>query len=471
MSRLRFMSGNENHPDREDDNDAQSASTQVVPRDERVAKQIEELPASEGAQVLRDMSPSEAADVAEYLDPETAGRIFAEMDPEAAAHVLESMEPPEASMVVAAMDPDDRVDVLERLPDDVHEAIVREMTPKDRAEVDLLEQYPPDTAGGIMTTDVTALSEDFSIEEAVSELRRLHEQYEQMFYVYVIDRRRHLIGVLSMRDLILAKPDRKLRQIMRTEVARVPATMDQEQVAQLMRKNGYLALPVVDDQNRLIGLVTVDDVVDVMAEEATEDVQKMFGAGAEERLSSPWTFSFRQRILWLEVNLATAFLAAWVISRFESVIAAVPVLAAYQSIVSGMGGNGGAQALAVAIRGMALGEGGGRIIRHVLYREAVVGLVTGIVIGITTAIPAAFGVFGNGGHYNYLVLAGVIAAALMINHLLACITGVAIPFMMKWLGFDPAQSATVWATTVTDCCGFFATLGIAELCMHWLVLK
>jgi magnesium transporter len=416
------------------------------------------------------MSPSEAADVAEYLDPETAGRIFAEMDPEAAARVLEVMEPPEASMVVAAMDPDDRVDVLEQLPDDVHEAIVREMTPKDRAEVDLLEQYPPDTAGGIMTTDVTALSEDLSIEEAVSELRRLREQYEQMFYVYVIDRRRHLIGVLSMRDLILAKPDRRLRQIMRTEVARVPATMDQEKVAQLMRQKGYLALPVVDDQNRLIGLVTVDDVVDVMAEEATEDVQKMFGAGAEERLTSPWTFSFRQRIGWLEVNLLTAFMAAWVISRFESVISLVPVLAAYQSIVTGMGGNGGAQSLAVAIRGMALGETGARIIRHVLYRETIVGLFTGLVIGATTAIPAALGVFGGTKplNYNPYVLGGVVAAALMINHLLACITGVAIPFMMKWLGFDPAQSATVWATTVTDCCGFFATLGIAQLCMPYL---
>ncbi|MDB5172273.1 MAG: mgtE, partial [Phycisphaerales bacterium] len=320
------MTDHESNPDRDDDNESDSTapSPALMARDERVAKQIEEIPAAEGAQVLRDMSPSEAADVAEYLDPETAGRIFAEMDPEAAARVLEVMEPPEASMVVAAMDPDDRVDVLEQLPDDVHEAIVREMTPKDRAEVDLLEQYPPDTAGGIMTTDVTALSEDLSIEEAVSELRRLREQYEQMFYVYVIDRRRHLIGVLSMRDLILAKPDRRLRQIMRTEVARVPATMDQEKVAQLMRQKGYLALPVVDDQNRLIGLVTVDDVVDVMAEEATEDVQKMFGAGAEERLTSPWTFSFRQRIGWLEVNLLTAFMAAWVISRFESVISLVP---------------------------------------------------------------------------------------------------------------------------------------------------
>ena len=269
---------------------------------------------------LKRLSFADAADVAEYLDPDTAGRIFAEMDPQDAAHVVDGMESAEASMVLASMDPDDRVDVLEHVSDSVHDAIVKEFNAEDRAEVHLLEQYPPDSAGGIMTTQVTSLTENLTIAEAIVELRRLNEEYEQMFYVYVIDSRRHLIGVLSMRDLILSKPEKKLHQIMRTEVSRVPVLMDQERVAQLMRRNKYLAMPVVDDYNRLVGLITVDDIVDVMEEEATEDVQKMFGAGAEERLASPWTYSFRKRIGWLEVNLATAILAAWVISWFESTI-------------------------------------------------------------------------------------------------------------------------------------------------------
>lgn len=445
-------------------------SPEEIPRDEAVAQQIEEIPAADGADVMEGLSYQDAADVAEYLDPETAGRILAEMDPQAAAHVMDEMEAPEASRVVASMDPDDRVDVLEHVSDKVHDAIVKELDPADRADIQHLEQFPPDTAGGIMTTQVTSLTEDLTIEQAITELRRMNEEYEQMFYVYVVDSRRHLIGVLSMRDLILSKPEKRLNQIMRTEVARVPTMMDQEQVARLMRRNNFLAMPVVDDYNRLVGLITVDDIVDVIQSEATEDVQRMFGAGPEERLSSPWTYSFRQRIGWLEVNLATAFLAAWVISWFDNTIALVPVLAAYQSIVSGMGGNAGAQALAVAIRGIALGEGVRGMLVRVLYREAVVGLFAGVVIGISAGIPAAFGIFGGGLHtYNPVVLSAVVAVALMVNHLLACTTGVLIPFAMRALGFDPAQSATVWATTVTDCCGFFATLGIAQLCMKWLV--
>ncbi len=434
-----------------------------------VAQRIEEIPAPDGADVLEGLSPAAAADVAEYLDPNTAGRILSEMEPALAASVLTDMEAPEASMVLAAMDPDDAVDVLEHLPAAVHDAIVKEMEPAEQAEVRLLEQYPPDSAGGIMTTEVTSLEESLTVEQAIAELRRLNEELEQMFYVYVIDRRKHLVGVLSMRDLILSRPEKRLNQIMRPKVSRVPATMDQEQVARIMRRAGYLAMPVVDDQNRLLGIITLDDVMDVLEEEATEDVQKMFGAGAEERLTSPWFYSFRKRIGWLEVNLLTAFLAAWVVSWFDNTIAALPILAAYQSIVSGMGGNAGAQALAVAIRGMALGESGPRVLLQVLKREAIVGLLAGIVIGLTTAIPAALGVFGHKDyHYNYYVLAFVIASALIINHFLACTTGVVIPFAMKRMGFDPAQSATVWATTVTDCCGFFATLGLAYVFFHHL---
>src|SRR5690349_6422564 len=200
----------------------ETASAQANDRSERVANRIEEIPAADGADVLEVMPSQQAADVAEYLDPDTAGRILSEMDPALAASVLTDMEPPEASMVVAAMAPDDAVDVLEHLPARIHDAIVGEMEPDEAAEVRNLEQYPPDTAGGIMTPEVTALSEDLTVEEAINELRRLSEELEQMFYVYVVDRRKHLVGVLSMRDLILAKPDRTLSSIMRTHVASVP---------------------------------------------------------------------------------------------------------------------------------------------------------------------------------------------------------------------------------------------------------
>ena len=433
-----------------------AAAQEDVPRD--VANRIEEIPAADGAHVLENLPTDEAADVAEYLDPTTAGAILSEMDPTLAASVLTDMEVPEASMVLAAMDPDDRVDVLEHVPGPLHDQLVGQMDAEDVEEVRQLEQYPPDTAGGIMTTQVTALYEYLTVEDAVSQLRELNEQLEQMFYVYVIDRRGHLIGVLSMRDLILARPTTLLRRIMRPEVRSVPATMDQEHVARLFRKHGYLALPVVDERNRLVGLITVDDVVDVVEEEATEDVQKMFGAGAEERLTSPWSFSFRKRVWWLLVNLATAFMAAAVVGLFSKTIEKMVVLAFYMPIIAGMGGNASAQAMAVAVRGIALGQVDRSLLGRVMVRQFLVGLMTGLVIGfVTGAIALIFH------HDRGVQLAVVVTLALIINHCLATVSGAAIPFIMKSMGFDPAQSATIFATTVTDVGGFFSLLGLAAL--------
>jgi magnesium transporter len=423
------------------------------------AHTIEEVPDADGAQLLADLTPAEAAQVAEFLDPETAGHVLSRMEHGAAAAVINAMEVEEAAMVLAEIPPDDRVDVLAHVEPARREQLLGEMSAADAAEVRQLRQYPPDSAGGIMTPDVTALPIDLTTQGAIEELRRLNETLEQMFYVYVVDKAGRLVGVLSMRDLILAKPDRKVADIMRRNVVSVPATMDQEEVARLIRKYKYLAVPVTDSRNRLLGIITVDDVVDVIQDEATEDVQKMAGAGAEERLTSPWDFSFKKRIWWLEVNLATAFMAAAVIALFQDVFQKFAILAAYQTVVSGMGGNASAQAMAVAIRGIALGEVDKSLLFQILRREFLVGLISGVVIGTTTAVIAV-----SFNYPNHGILLGVIVfLALIINHTMACVSGVTIPFVMKWLGFDPAQSATIFATTVTDCCGFFSTLGLASI--------
>ncbi|HEY7119649.1 MAG TPA: magnesium transporter, partial [Tepidisphaeraceae bacterium] len=423
---------------------------------EGVAERIEDLPAPDGAAVMERMTPAMSADVAEALDPETAGQILSEMDATLAASVIADMEVPEASMVLEAMDPDDRVDILEHVPQPLHDQLINEMAALEAAEVRSLEQYPPDTAGGIMTTDVTALDENLTVEQAIEELRRLSEELEQMFYVYVVDRRKHLVGVLSMRDLILARPGRKLNEIMIPNVSALPAPMDQEEVARLFDKYGYMAMPVVDAKNRLIGIVTVDDVVDVLQEEATEDVQKMFGAGAEERLNSRWQFSFKMRVWWLIVNLATAFLAGAVVGAFEDTLHSLTLLAIYMPIVAGMGGNAGAQAMAVSIRGLALGKVDRKLLWHVMWRELIVGVAMGIVVGLITAAVALLW------HHN-AGLGLVVGLALIVNHTLACTSGAAIPFIMKKLGFDPAQSSTIFATTFTDCGGFFVCLGLAKI--------
>ncbi|HEX8524545.1 MAG TPA: CBS domain-containing protein, partial [Tepidisphaeraceae bacterium] len=218
-------------------------ATDAEDRSEFLAHTIEEVPAADAAQVLGNLPLEEAADVAEFLDPETASEVLSQMEPALAASVISDMEEPEAAMVIAAMDPDDRVDVLEHVDAALRERLLSELTAADAADVRHLQRYPRDTAGGIMTTQVTALRDDLTVEQAIEELRRLNEQLEQMFYVYVVDRRQHLVGVLSMRDLILARPNRLIHDIARKSVVSVPATTDQEEVARLMRKYKYLAVP------------------------------------------------------------------------------------------------------------------------------------------------------------------------------------------------------------------------------------
>lgn len=467
------METKEPHPEPEEPSPPIDASIDLdapeMARAEGLAARLEDLPAPDAAAVMGRISTQLSADVAEALDPDTAARVLSEMDATLAASVIADMEVPEASMVLEAMDPDDRVDILEHVEAPLHDQLVNEMAALEAAEVRSLEQYPPDTAGGRMTTNVTALLESLTVQEAIEELRRMSEELEQMFYVYVVDQRQHLVGVLSMRDLILARPSRRLSEIMIPNVAALPATMDQEEVAALFDKYGYLAMPVVDAKNRLIGIVTVDDVMDVMQEEATEDVQKMFGAGAEERLTSKWTFSFKMRVWWLIVNLATAFMAGAVVGSFEDTLQKLTLLAIYMPIVAGMGGNASAQAMAVAVRGLAIGKVDRQLLKHVIRRELFVGIATGIVVGIITAIIALLWHHSEAGWRASAALGCVVGLALILNHTLACSSGAAIPFIMKKLGFDPAQSATIFATTVTDVGGFFGLFMLARLFMAWLV--
>jgi magnesium transporter len=428
-----------------------------------IAEQLQTLGPEEGAVALELLPIDVAAGVAASVAPDAAGEIFRRMESSRAARVISTMTPEAASAVLSAMAPDDRVDLLGYLKPEVHDALMRRLGTSQAAEARELEQYPPDTAGGIMTTHVTALPKELSVEQAIAELRRIHQELGNVSYVYVVDEQRRLVGVLSMRDLILARPDTPVARIMIPRVKCVPATMDQEEVARQMRSSRFLALPVVDVNQRLCGLITLDDVMDVIQEEATEDVQRMFGAGAEERLASSWQFSFSKRIWWLQVNLATAFLAGLVVAMFGGTVRRFSVLAIFIPIVSSMGSNAGAQAMSVAIRGITLGRVDKRLFRHVLAREAIVGILSGLVIGVTTAIIAMAWQFRHG-----IALGIVVGLALIITQSLACVSGAAIPFVMRRLGFDPAQSATIFATTITDVAGFASLLGLAALCEGWM---
>jgi magnesium transporter len=432
----------------------------------RLVGQIEAASPSDAGGLLAPLPSNVAADAARQLKPETAAEAFSRIDVTKSAEILALMPRQAAAQILSSMAPDDRVDALLKMPLDLHEALVALMSAPQAAETRQLEQYAGDTAGGIMTTEFTALGENLTVEQAIAELRSIRQRTPEMYYVYVIDQNHRLVGVLSMRDLILAQPGMNLRKIMIPNVQSVPASTDQEEVAKRMRQSKFLALPVVDGDARLVGLVTLDDVVDVIQEEATEDIQRMAGAGAEERLASPWQLSFTKRIGWLQVNLGTAFLAGAVVNLFGSTIERFAVLAIYMPIVSGMGGNAAAQAMSVSIRGISTGSGGRAdrtMLKHVLRREAIVGFLTGTVVGLTTAIIAWLWQYRHGA-----ALGLIVATALIVTQTLACISGAGIPFVMRKLGFDPAQSATIFATTVTDVTGLASLLGLATLLQAWL---
>ncbi len=428
-----------------------------------VAAAVSEVEPHDAAHLLSQLPPERAGAVVPLLEPGQMAQIVTQMDADRAAEVLESMHPDHATAVLAELSPDDRVDILDELPEEKHDELVAGLDAEDRAEVRLLEQYAPDTAGGIMTPEVTKLYEYLSVQDAIETLRRLHEELEQMFYVYVIDRHGHLCGVLSMRDLILARPETRLSEIMipRDKVRALPADMDQEEVANLFRRYHYLAMPVVDRHERLIGLVTVDDVVDVMQEETTEDVHKLFGAGAEEKLTSPWYYSFQKRVGWLGVNLLTAFVGAAVVAAFQGTIAQLAILAAFLPIVSAVGGNASVQAMAVTVRGLAAGRVDRALLRQVLVRELKVGVVAGIVIGLLmfgiTVVTSGHDVgWSRAAEYGT-----VVAAAMVANLTLGCLVGTSVPVLMQRLGFDPAQSATIFTTAITDAVGFLLLLALA----------
>jgi magnesium transporter len=312
-----------------------------------------------------------------------------------------------------------------------------------------------------MTAGPMAVPASSTVGDAIEAIRHRGNESAAPYYVYVVDSASRLVGVLSMRDMILARPHTTLSRIMRGPVVAVRATDDREEAARLLRRHRYLALPVVDSAGTLVGQVTADDVMDVLDDEATGEVQRMFGAGAEERLTSPWRFSFRMRLPWLLVNLVLATVAASVVRFFEGTIGAWTVLAMYMPVVAGMGGNASAQAMAVTIRGIAVGDADRTTLRRVVARELRVGAASGVVIGAVAA-----GVATALHHQHGPLLGLLVAASLLINQTVACVWGAAVPFIMRSLGFDPAQSATIFTTVLTDFVGFFTLLGLAAVALR-----
>ena len=422
---------------------------------------------SEFTRRARALHPSDLADVLAALDDATRARAVAELPVENASAALAEMEVAEhPEEMLLAVGPDYAAELVEELPTDDAADIIAELTPEareavlsevaDRAEVEQLLRYPEDSAGGLMTTEVVAVNEDASLGEAVEEIRGQREETDDLYQVYAIDRGRRLRGVIPITKLILAPPARRVREVMEPAPVVVHPDQDQEQVARLMARYNVAAVPVVDEEDRLLGRITFDDVIDVVEAETTEDILKFGGVSPGENLTASWRDAVRSRLPWLYVNLGTAFLAAMVVYLFQATIARVVALSVWMPIIAGMGGNAGTQALAVTVRRLALKELPTDRGLGVIWKEIRVGAFNGIATGVVVGGVAAL--LGTGWTMGLVVL-----LAMWGNLLVAGMAGAFIPILLERLGVDPAIASSVFVTTFTDVCGFTLLLGLGTL--------
>ncbi len=392
--------------------------------------------------------------------PKLAMEAVAELGPEGGAQLLSDRPAEEIAKLIQEIASDDAAALVDYLPEELSSAVLELMRPKESGQVENLLEYPEKTAGRIMNPNVFALSEDLTVGEAISALQAARD-VEMVFYLYVVDARRHLVGVTSLRRLLLVSPETPLKRIMTPEVTSVRVDTDQEEAARLVASYNLLAIPVVDEESKLVGVVTVDDVIDVIKDEATEDIYRLAGVSGDERVFTPPLESLRMRMPWLIVNLGTAFLAAAVVGMFEGAIGKVTALAIFMPIVAGMGGNAATQTLTVIVRGLALGELTWANARQALVKELAVGLTNGLATG---TIAAGIAILFRGSPMIGLLL----GAAMVINLCVAAAAGTLIPLGLKALKVDPALASAVFITTFTDVAGFASFLGLATLFLRYL---
>ncbi len=414
---------------------------------EDAARAIEASDADEAARFFASLPDRVAISLLDRLQPHVAADLLRHARAEQAARLLDAIEPQTASAIVEHLETEQREAVLVALPET-----------KARA-LRVLAEYPAETAGGMMETKVAALPLDLTVQQAIAAIRKAPR--EALYYLYVTKRNGELAGVLSMRDLLLALPRDPIEPLVRRDVLSVPATMPAEEVVDLMSERKFLAMPVVDIDRKLLGVIKYDEALQAGILEGFEDLQRIVGAGGDERALSPVSTVVVRRLPWLLVNLATAFLAAAVVGLFENIIAQVTALAVLLPVVSGQGGNSGSQSLAVVMRGLAMREvipgAAGRVIR----KELLAALVNGLAVAVVTAV--AVYVWSRS-----IPLALVIGLAMVVNMTAAAVSGTVIPLVLRAMGRDPAQSAAIFLTTVTDIVGFASFLGFAMLFMRWL---
>jgi len=388
-----------------------------------------------------------------------AARALLELDAADLREVIGDLDDASVAAICSSSAPDDAADLLDTLDDERRERILELLGGAQGAKLEALLEGEEETAGSLMTTQFLSLDEDLTVAQAIEAIRQAPRK-DSFFYVYCTDSEGHLTGVLSLRNLILAPASARLRDTMVHSVVRCQIDSSPEEVAQIVSKYDLLSVPVVDLQNRLVGVVTVDDVIDVIQEQANEDLLHLAGVAAEERVTTPALRSFRARFPWLAINLATAFLASWVVSLFQGTIERWAALAIFMPIVAGMGGNAGTQTLTVFVRGLALGEVDWASGLRPIWKEMLVGFANGAANGILTTLVVGFWT-------GDWIMASILLLAMIFNLCIAGVAGGLVPLLLEKLNFDPAIASSIFVTTFTDVGGFFSFLGLATVAMHY----
>jgi len=428
-----------------------------------ILEEFLKLHAADLADRLQRLDVDEARALLRQLPADKAAAALAEVEEERLLDLSGAFDATQLAEILQSVAPDDAVDLLQHLAPVMRRDALSKLPAAAADGLRVLLRYPEDSAGGVMSNRFISLREDMTVEQ-VRELLRARaqeERTEDIAYLYVADAEQRLVGIVSLRDLVFRRAERRMSEIMNRDVKFVRADADQEELARQFEHYHYLGLPVLDAEGRLVGVVKSNDALEVASKEATEDMQLMVGLSGEERALTPWQHSIRSRLPWLYVNLGTAFLAAFVVGLFEDTIAKWTALAIFLPIVAGQGGNAGMQTLTVIIRDMALGELAPGDGRRALTKEIILGLLNGLAIGLAVGLI--------GWWWKGSPMLGLVAgAAMLLNQLAAAVSGVLIPLGLKSLRLDPALASSIFLTTVTDVAGFFFFLGLATLGLKWL---
>jgi magnesium transporter len=414
-----------------------------------LSKIINKTHAADLSIVFRSLSHSHQQQLFKMIeDIEQKGILLTELDEDTAVDLIEDLSIENVVEILESMPNDDVADLLGRLPEEMSQTILEKMKKDESQEVEDLLRYEDDTAGGIMVADYIALSEDVTAAEAIESLQKEHLEVEMPFYLYVVDDYGNLVGVSSLRQLVVVPPETPLKEFMTTDVFSVQTDMDQEEVAKLVARYDILAVPVVDENKRLVGIVTVDDVIDIFRREATEDILKMAGAGEEFVETKSILKSTRIRLPWLFASCIGGIIAFFIIGHYENTLYKFAYLAAFIPVIMGMGGNIGTQSSTIVVRGLATGRLNVRDFWSVIVKELSIGLILGLVYGLLIGFVAQFS-------YSIEALAISVALAVICSMSVAALVGSLVPMAFARINIDPAVATGPFVTTAIDIISVF----------------